>query len=535
MSWLSPRRRHNLGLAAGALLCVALLASAQDKTNRTDDKVLFDFADEGTAKDWKPVKLPELKKDEPAPKIDIVPAPKSPGASGKCLQITFNGGDWPTIGTTKILISGNWQSFNTLKADLTVDRPSTAYFRVYQARKTDKIAGRTEGASCWERTMTLLPGRNEVILQLRLKYNDPNEQQVDPKKGDVTWFIIGMFQPEKGQTLQVANVRLSASWPPYDERKEHPGVDPNQFSPYGKNPYSTAVAREFGKPGGGQPKFKILDDEAYVRGFRLMRITIKSAPELDYPNESVRWLMRRDEVTIEQLEAEYRAEHEKIKKTHPKAVLVMFREGDKGCNPANPDRLYVGWKATHIRGAKPAPDGPDESREMGVVAQEKPLDFRATRAQGFSRYEGDRGILMQADLTSIPKGATILAAKLALRSVNKNSAGVLAWWALPCNREWEEAAANSYFFAKGKRWKAVNGVYYGADPDFLPIILGYTSFVNGDVFDMEFKAAMKMWVDGKHANHGFLLQSGTSAPLYTHRAKEIKRRPMLMVIYEPKS
>ena len=45
------------------------------------------------------------------------------------------------------------------------------------------------------------------------------------------------------------------------------------------------------------------------------------------------------------------------------------------------------------------------------------------------------------------------------------------WVAEPCNRDWDETSANCYFYAKGKHWKGVSGLYYGADPDFWPVFL----------------------------------------------------------------
>ena len=101
-------------------------------------------------------------------------------------------------------VQGNWKPFQTLKAELTVDRPSVAYFRIYQGKPDGKPQ-----QPRWEKTMTLLPGRNEVTLLIRHGIGS-----MDPEKGDITSFIIGMFRPEKGQSLLVGKVRLSADWPP---------------------------------------------------------------------------------------------------------------------------------------------------------------------------------------------------------------------------------------------------------------------------------------------------------------------------------
>ena len=78
-----------------AVSCRAAYQAADDK-----DQVLFNFEGESAAKDWAPVKLPEIEKEQPAPTIEIVATPKAKaddGQAGKCLKITFAGGDWPTV------------------------------------------------------------------------------------------------------------------------------------------------------------------------------------------------------------------------------------------------------------------------------------------------------------------------------------------------------------------------------------------------------------------------------------------------------
>ena len=98
--------------------CLALFAVCPAVA---EDKILFDFAEPSSVHDWVPVKLPELQADQPAPKVEIVPSGDTP-ESGKCLKIRFDGGDWPAISTTKIPVAGNWKPYETLKADLTVER-----------------------------------------------------------------------------------------------------------------------------------------------------------------------------------------------------------------------------------------------------------------------------------------------------------------------------------------------------------------------------------------------------------------------------
>ncbi len=83
----------------------------------------------------------------------------------------------------------------------------------------------------------------------------------------------------------------------------------------------------------------------------------------------------------------------------------------------------------------------------------------------------------------------------------------------------------------------MNGIYYGgADPDFWPIYIAYGPGGGGAVTLLDFTEALKFWRDGKHANHGFFLygDSNDGMQMRTHRAKNLKERPALLVIYESK-
>ena len=250
-----------------------------------EDKVLFDFAAPSGVRDWAPVKLPELAKEQPAPKIEIVPAgDASAGAAsataGSRLKITFAGGDWPAVSTTKFLVAGNWKAYQTLKADLTVDHSCVAYFRICQGKPDEK-----GNQPHWEKTMILLAGRNEVTLTIRHGLG-----VLDPGRGDLTSFVIGMFQPEKGQSLRVGNVRLSPDWPP-------PHVaDPflAWYSPYNHDGYSAAAAREYQRTR-AVTRFKVLGADAEVGNSRDLAAGLKD-----------KWTMPEPK-TIEQVEAEFKA------------------------------------------------------------------------------------------------------------------------------------------------------------------------------------------------------------------------------------
>jgi hypothetical protein len=148
---------------------------------------------------------------------------------------------------------------------------------------------------------------------------------------------------------------------------------------------------------------------------------------------------------------------------------------------------------------------------------------------------------MRAELSSLPKDATILSARLvvtrALASDLKPPEKPNLWVVEPCNREWDETSANCYFYAKDRHWKGVNGLYYsGEDPDYWPVFLAHGPAGGGSVNVWNFTEAVKFWHHGQHANHGFFLHGDSNdyMRMYTTVVKDIKLRPAVMVIYEPK-
>ena len=308
------------------------------------DQELFNFEDKATVTDWAPAKLPDVEKDQPPPKVEIVPVPNAKDGG---LKITYDGGDWPAIGTTKLPVRGNWKQFQTLKADLTVDRPSVAHFRIYQGKADEK-----RQQPRWEKTMMLLPGRNDVTLLLRHGLGT-----LDPARGDVTAFVIGMFRPEKGQTLLVSNVRLSPDWPA-------PKVT-GWYSPYNHDGYSSAVARDYARRG-DVTKFKVLGTGMEVADLPDLARRLKD-----------KWV-KPEPKTIDQVEAEFKTEFEKAKKDHPRAILAILREGEKGWDPANPDKAYEGWKYVYLNCH--GPSGPNPGREKTPAPSETVEVFMPTAA-----------------------------------------------------------------------------------------------------------------------------------------------------------
>jgi hypothetical protein len=163
---------------------------------------------------------------------------------------------------------------------------------------------------------------------------------------------------------------------------------------------------------------------------------------------------------------------------------------------------------------------------------------RAAAHEIFMRH---RSPLMRVDLSAIPAGSTVLAAKLLIvraRPASKEhdpEARPSMWVAEPCNRPWGEYEVNAYEYARDRFWKAVGGMYYGDDPDFLPVYLGHGPG-GGRVNTWDFTAAVRFWTDGRHANHGFMLHGDGRDYIYGHtrEARNPEDRPALLVIYEPR-
>ena len=95
----------------GLILTVCWMSHAllQESVAADDkDQVLFSFADEATVKDWAPIKLPEVEKDQPAPKVEIVPTPKAKddtGLAGLKIECLTRSRIRKTVGTLRLVAS----------------------------------------------------------------------------------------------------------------------------------------------------------------------------------------------------------------------------------------------------------------------------------------------------------------------------------------------------------------------------------------------------------------------------------------------
>ncbi|MBI3857248.1 MAG: DNRLRE domain-containing protein [Planctomycetes bacterium] len=274
-----------------------------------------------------------------------------------------------------------------------------------------------------------------------------------------------------------------------------------------------------------------------VRDVKLLREKTASAPSavkfkvagsgLEVPNVRDLGKMLKEKWTkpeprtVDQVEAEFKAGYEKLKAEHPRALLASFREGENG---------YTGWRDAHINSHGPDTNTRDRSRNRGTSETE----------EAFMRH---RSLLMRADLSSIPTGSTILAAKLILVAADTQfekgrdpRVDANLWAVEPCNRPWVENEVNAYEYAKDKFWKSVGGTSYGDDPDFHPVYLAFGPG-NAPVSSWDFTEALKFWTEGRHENHGFMLHGDSfhyMGRAYCRESREIRNRPAILVVYEPR-
>jgi hypothetical protein len=399
---------------------------------------------------------------------------------------------------TRLLIGGTWQEFNAIKLGMTVDKEFLAGIRI-TSRKTPQDYG-----GVWERTIYLLPGRNEVLLYLK---HPVGWGPMDAKFGEVASLAIYAYRPTPGQTLTVDNVRLSP-----DKPRRNYFRDP-LWSPYNWVGCSMSNMVDFAKTG-RYAQFKVTGTRLVVNDCIDLGAKLKDkwvAPEAK---------------TLNQVEAEFRAKFDEIRKTRPKAVLAIFRDGEKGFDAADPDRVYAGWKDTHLNCH--GPDGPNWVRTVN--------SGKRSLLEAFMRH---RTLLARVDLSSIPKGSNILSAQFVLNRAGESRDATkmpTMWVAEPCMREWNEYEVNCYQYDKGKLWKAMAGCCYATDdPDFLPLFFAHGPG-QGPANIWDFTEAVRFWTDGTHANHGFLFH-GDSKDYMTIASREhpqTKLRPAMMVIYEPK-
>lgn len=435
-------------------------------TDKLPDVVLYDFEKQAEIAAWAAASA--TNKTEPAPKVEKTDAGVTSGKHA--LKITFSGGQWPAV-LTQAVPEVDWTLCKSLRAEITVSRPCVVGISV-RSKKGQM-----------DQTAFLQTGKNTLVSLLRPQW----ERTVPPMGGKVTALAVYMYTPHDSDAIFVDNIRLA------DDRTM-PGAAP--------------AGNEKPKP----LEFTVLGTDMKVHNVQELAGKLRD-----------QW-KKPDARSLAEVEKDFAAQLDTFKKTHPKAVLVTFRDGEKGFDPKNPDKVFDGWKDAHINS-----HGPDQNLEGRAAKTGKDASTEL-----FMRH---RSRLMQVDVSSIPKGSTVLTAQLVLIRSNGNSVlGPNMWVAEACNRPWDEAEVNAYQYAKDRFWQAIGGMDWGKDNDFLPVYLAYGPAQGGAANTWDFTEAVKFWADGQFENHGFFFHTAGGEAIYspTREAKNVKDRPALMVIYEPK-
>jgi hypothetical protein len=449
-----------------------------------DDLMLFDFEKADDLKAWTNLDLSGARVKELAARIERSRAMASSG--NHSLKITFAGGAWPTLTTTRV--PADWTAWQTLKADVMVSRPCVVGFTAWQER-SKRGEGYEEAVSRWTRTVFLKTGKNPTTAALRPAYGPI----VDPKRGKVVRLEIFMYNPRKGEVIYVDNIRLSKT-------KE--------------------------KPAPAKMSFTVAGTDWKLDGINASGV-LSAGAVIELGKKLKAGWTKSKERSVAQLEQEFASLYAELKKKHPRAVLAKLRDGEKGYDPRKPDKVYAGWQDAYF-----SSHGPD-----GLYRTRAENRSRDQTQEIFMRH---RSPLMRVDLSSIPTGSAILAARLIVVRATDTYAtdprkNPTMWVVEPCNRPWKEHEVNAFQYAKDKFWKEVGGFHWGDDPDFLPVFLAYGPG-RGKVNWWDFTRAVRYWTNGKHPNHGFMLHGDARDYMvgYPRKAKDLLNRPAVLVIYEPK-
>lgn len=459
---------------------IAIAAERPDlPVNESQEKlVLFDFEKETEFQTWRHLDL--LKASEPRPRIEQTTENATSGSG--CLKVTFDGGTWPTVISSQV--PGDWSEWHTFQADVIAPRQCVVGFCVMQEGST-RDSGWDGGVSRWARTQFLQPGRNTISGNLH-----PNEWsalRTTLENGRILGKVVSLeffvYRPHQGEAFFIDNIRILKA-------KVTPAAENVQ-------------------------KFKVLGTDLAVSGVQEL-----GKKFID------KWAMPEPQ-TVEQVESRFKADYEKLKLTHPHAILAILRDGEAGFDRTDPDKVFAGWQDAYWSSHGPDSLNVDRSSNFGSAATQ----------ELFMRH---RSPLMRVDLSSIPVGSRILAAKLlVVRSGDpaKEHSPLKPnmWVAEACRRPWTENEVDAYRYAKDKHWKAIGGMSWeGNDPDFWPIYVAHGPS-QPICSTWEFVDAIRFWTDGNHENHGFMLHGDSKDwfRAWFREAPVLKNRPAVLVVYEP--
>ncbi len=420
--------------------------------------------------------------------VKIEPSVENTTKSKYSMKLTYDGGEFPTVGT-KVIADGILNS-KYLCADITAPRDCVVGFSLMQQKSKEGYINK-DSHSKYIGTVFLHKGLNKAGVLLAHRYN-----RFDIGNGDIIRFDIFMFHPLKGESIYIDNIVFSSGVPPVTELPWHD-----------REWQSDKVATK--------AEFKIAGSDAVIKSYRMYGAAA-AAPKDKFPYFG--------EKSAAELEKDMRDKLAELQKSSQNVKFAVFRRGDKGFDPDAPAKIYENAADVYI-----TTHGPD-----GNLIGGRANCYGAAASETTELFMDHRSSMFYFDLSSIPAGSKIIDARFVVTKIKPvNGAGMFI--AVPCNRKWEEKTANAFEYAYGKCWKELFAFgFAGEDPDFLPVILG-GALSSGKSIACDFTEAVKYWTDGKNGNNGFHFPSDGKDYLgvYTSKNKSIPNRPALFVIYEP--
>jgi len=459
------------------------------------DRVLFDFQEPGCEKAWSNIDIyalrqAEAKAGQPAatlpaalpaePPVKIEQGERSAAGGRHALKLTFAGGRLPTVSAKSPL--ENWLPYKSFRAEATASRTCLLVFRA-MARTSRYGTAYADGCSRWEFAARLEAGRNTLVA--------PAPPDTERLWKDVHTVQIYMYRPKEGEAVFVHNIRLSTERAP------------------AASPFNTALLVPPGK-------YKVSGTD----------MEVKDVDELADKRKSQR--AEPQDKTVEQVETDIRAQYDRLKKEHPKAVLAMLRDGQPGYDPAHPDKPFAGWQDA----------GTPSHLPMALTLANFSNSGRSERIETCFR---NRPGFLRVDLSSIPRGAGILGARL----IVVRAADLGDQWKTkptmfvvePCNRPWREYEVNVFEYSADKFWKDYAALSWGGDGDCAALLLAHGPS-GGRTCSWDFTQAVRYWIDGEHVNNGFILYGAPKyidyLNIHTRECHDLKNRPCLAVMYEPR-
>jgi len=471
-------------------------------TAAAGERVLFDFAEPGCEKAWSNIDIYALRQAEakaeaearakagqpaarlpaalPAePPVKIERSEHGTGSGRYALKLTFAGGRFPTVSAKSPL--EDWRPYKSFRAEATASRTCLLVFRA-MARTSRYGTGYNDGCSRWEFAARLEAGRNTLVAPV-----PPYAEQLWK---DVHAVQLSMYRPKEGEVVFVDHIRLSTEAAP------------------ATSPFTSTLLVPPGKYRVSGTNMEVKDVDELADKLKDQR----AEPQ---------------DKTVEQAEAGIQAQYERLKKDHPKAVLVMLRDGQVGYDPANPAKPFAGW----------ADAGTPSHLPMALTLANFSNSGRSEEIETCFRQ---RPGFQRVDLSSIPRGADILGAWLiVVRGANLGDqwkTKPTMFVAEPCNRPWREYEVNVFECAADKFWKDYAALSWGDEGDCAPVLLAHGPS-GGTTCSWDFTQAVRYWTDGKHVNNGFILYGSPKyvdyLHIYTRECHEPKNRPGLAVVYEP--